>query len=42
MGLSIADMEQMEEGFIMDMIVESGNDNFEYQEVASQDDFDRF
>lgn len=42
MGLSIADMEELEEGFIVDMMVESGNDNFEYKEVANQDDFDKF
>lgn len=42
MGLSIADMEELEEGFIVDMMVESGNDNFEYKEVANQKDFDSF
>lgn len=42
MGLSIADMDELEEGFIVDMMVESGNDNYEYNEVASQADFDRF
>lgn len=42
MGLSIADMEELEEGFIVDMMVESGNDNYEYKEVANQADFDRF
>lgn len=42
MGLSIADMDELEEGFIVDMMVESGNDNFEYKEVANQSDFDKF
>lgn len=42
MGLSIADMDELEEGFIVDMMVESGNDNYEYKEVANQSDFDRF
>jgi len=42
MGLSIADMDEIEEGFIMDMIIESGNDNYEYREVANQSDFDSF
>lgn len=42
MGLSIADMEELEEGFIVDMMVESGNDNFDYKEVANQSDFDKF
>lgn len=42
MGLSIADMDELEEGFIVDMMIESGNDNFEYNEVATQSDFDKF
>lgn len=42
MGLSFEEMEQLEEGFIMDMIIENGNDNFEYNEVATQSDFDSF
>lgn len=42
MGLSIAEMDELEEGFIMDMIIESGNDNYEYKEVANQSDFDKF
>lgn len=42
MGLSIADMEQLEEGFILDMIIESNNDNCEYKEIANQSDFDKF
>lgn len=41
-GLSLDEMEQLEEGFIMDMIIETGNDNYEYDEVATQEDFDRF
>ena len=42
MGLSIADMEQLEEGFILDMIIESNNDSCEYKEIANQSDFDKF
>lgn len=42
MGLSIADMDALEEGFIVDMMVESSNDNYEYKEVANQADFDKF
>lgn len=43
MGLSISEMEQMEEGMIIDMIVESGNDNYDgYKELATQADFDSF
>ena len=42
MGLTLKEMDELEEGFIMDMIIESGNDNYEYKELASQDDFDKF
>lgn len=42
MGLTLEEMDELEEGFIRDMIVESGNDNYEYKEIANQSDFDRF
>jgi len=44
MGLSIAELDQMEEGTVMDMIIESGNDlcDDEYRQVATQSDFDSF
>lgn len=43
MGLSLAEMDVLEEGFITDMIIESGNDNYDgYREVANQKDFDNF
>lgn len=42
MGITLSEMDELEEGFIMDMIIESGNDNYEYKELASQDDFDKF
>lgn len=42
MGITLEEMDILEEGFILDMIIESGNDNFEYQEIATQEDFDRF
>lgn len=42
-GLSLDEMDQLEEGFITDMIIETGNDNFDgYKEVANQSDFDSF
>lgn len=41
-GLTLSEMDEIEEGFIMDMIIETGNDNYEYKEVANQDDFDNF
>ena len=42
MGLSLSEMEELEEGFITDMIIESNNDSCEYKELATQEDFDRF
>lgn len=44
LGLSLTEMEQLEEGLVLDMLTEAGNDNESdsYQEVATQEDFDRF
>lgn len=43
MGLTLVEMDELEEGFIMDMIIESGNDNYDgYRELATQKDFDSF
>lgn len=43
MGLSLSEMEELEEGFITDMIIESNNDSYDgYREMASQEDFDKF
>ena len=43
-GLSIEELDQMDEGQVMDMIIESGNDacSDEYDEIADQHDFDAF
>ena len=42
LGLSIFEMDELEEGMIIDMIIESGNDQCNYKESASQEDFDKF
>lgn len=43
MGLSLDEMEMLDEGFITDMIIESNNDSYDgYQQLASQEDFDKF
>ena len=42
MGLRMDDLEQMDYGFALDMMVESANDDYKYKEMASQDDFDKF
>ncbi len=41
-GLTISDLDDLEFGQVIDLIVESGNDHEQYAEVATQDDFDAF
>ena len=38
----MADLEELTEGMVMDMLTEAANDSCEYQELASQEDMDRF
>ena len=40
-GLSMADMDQLEMGDVMDMITESANDYYDYPLKATQEDIDR-
>lgn len=42
MGLRLEDLDCMEYGTVIDMMIESQNDELNYNTVASQDDFDRF
>lgn len=42
MGISIADLDLLEIGIVFDMAVESSNDGYEYQQLATQEDFDTF
>lgn len=42
MGLRISDLDLLDEGMVMDMMIESGNDSFKYRQLATQEDFDRF
>lgn len=42
MGLKIADLETLSMGTVYDMITESGNDGFDYKDIANQADFDNF
>jgi hypothetical protein len=44
LGFSIEELDSVEEGLVMDMIIESGNDlcDEEYSQVATQQDFDVF
>lgn len=41
-GLTVPDLDFLEYGEVTDIIVERGNDDCEYRQIASQEDFDRF
>lgn len=42
LGLRMADLEEITIGDLMDMLIESNNDEYEYPNVPTQDDFRRF
>lgn len=42
LGLTLQEMEDLEEGMVIDMIIESSNDTVQYAAKASQEDFDRW
>ena len=42
LGLSIRDLDLLTIGMVNDMFVESRNDDYNYQTLATQNDFDRF
>lgn len=42
LGLSYEDMEHLTYGMVEDMFIERENDDFEYDIIATQSDFDRF
>ena len=42
MGLSMEDIDALEKGTILDMMVESANDGASYRQVETQADMDRF
>lgn len=41
-GLSMADLDELTVGMVNDMFVEKSNDSYDWKEIASQEDFDRF
>ena len=41
-GLTNADLERMTVGMVTDLIIEAANDQEDYCELATQEDFDRF
>ena len=42
MGLHIADLDELDTGMVMDMVIESANDHCEYAIRPTQDTFVRF
>lgn len=42
LGLRPSDLTSLEYGFVMDMLIERGNDAEDWDYVATQEDFDRF
>lgn len=41
-GLSMTDLDDLSVGMVNDMFVEKSNDNYDWREIATQKDFDRF
>lgn len=41
-GLTMSDLDSLEHGFIADILTESSNDDCKYQQLASQEDMDKF
>ena len=42
LGLHVDDMEALTYGMVQDLFIESDNDSLEYEEIATQADFDAF
>lgn len=42
MGLTISELDLLDYGMVLDMMTESGNDDYNYRPLATQEDFDRF
>lgn len=42
MHLTLDDLDSLEYGAVIDMMIESANDDCSYTPIAGQDDFDRF
>ncbi len=41
-GLTLSDLDNLEHGFIADMLTELANDDCKYQQLATQEDMDNF
>lgn len=42
LGLSMKDLEDLDVGMVYDIMIEKANDSAEYDQVATQADFDKF
>ncbi len=42
LGISVRDLDLLTIGLVNDMFIENQNDEYDYPELATQDDFDRF
>lgn len=42
MGLSLSDLDKLTVGTVFDMVTEQANDDYDYPELATQEDFDSF
>lgn len=42
LGIPIRDLELLTIGMVTDMLVEAGNDGYEYDSLPTQEDFDGF
>lgn len=42
LGLSMEDLDDLTVGMVNDMMTERSNDGYDWKEVATQDDMDRF
>lgn len=42
MGLTLDELDGLEYGFVIDMMTENANDDYDYRPLANQEDFDRF
>ena len=42
LGLSLEELDELDEGFVLDMMIEAANDHETYQRIATQAEFDKF
>ncbi len=41
-GLRLSDLDELDYGFVLDILTELSNDDYKYKSVATQADFDKF